>query len=383
MATDDGYSYPDSLDSDYRHTEPVRRYDTYDPVRVKENRRNTARRYPRASETRRADEPIPDFVGSSAAAHAVREKIERYAAVDAPVLVVGETGVGKELVAKQLHALSARRAGPMIAVNAAAIPDTLASSELFGHKKGAFTGAVADRKGVFESAIGGSLFLDEIGDLPLDIQTHLLRVLETRQITPVGSCAPVNIDCRLICATNADLRKEAGAKRFRRDLLYRIDVLTIEIPPLRERGDDVIEIAGVIIEANIAAGYKPASLTPKAAEKLKNYYFPGNVRELRNVLTRALVHADDGRILPENIEFNTHGDHPNGRIKVSDAKKLVSKYLIVKALSISNGNVSKAATLTGGSRDAIYAVAKEIEGQNLAEVFGVLKAESNALFEEL
>ncbi len=323
------------------------------------------------------------IVGSSPQARSLREQIKAYADDSAPVLISGETGTGKELVARELHRLSARYDQPFIALNMTAVPETLAAAEFFGHAKGAFTGAVAEREGVFAAANGGFLFLDEIGDTPLCIQAQLLRVLDNGVVTKIGARKETKVDFRLIAATNVDLQKSASEGRFRRDLYYRINVLVIETPPLRSRGDDVIEIAESMIRRHCNADYRRAVITPRAADKLKSHHYPGNVRELSNVLARALVHAKGGRILPEHITFNNAAENPANRppFDIAAAKDLIGKFLLLKALKLTNGNVSRAAEISGRSRGTVHALKRELENGDVASEYEAAFMQLRALIE--
>lgn len=310
------------------------------------------------------------IIGSSKQACALREEIKAFARNSAPVLIIGETGVGKELIARELHRWSERRDAPFVAVNAGAIPEALASSELFGHRKGAFTGAIADQTGAIATADGGVLFLDEIGDMPLEIQAHLLRVLDDGLVTKVGARKPTPVDFRLIAATNVDLKSNVEKGRFRRDLFHRIDVLAINVPPLRDRGDDVIEIGEAIVRSFPEKELRRAIITPKAAECLKAYSFPGNVRELRNVLTRAAVRAFGGKILPEHITFSEAGRSGDAiGFDIPKAQDLMARFLVMKALLATDGNVTKAAKLTGRGRSTIHEIKKQLNGDEIASQF--------------
>lgn len=325
------------------------------------------------------------IIGSSPQAKALRETIGLYARDDAPVLIAGETGVGKELVARQVHALSPRRGKPFKAVNAGAIPESLAAGELFGHAKGAFTGAVAERAGAFASADSGTLFLDEISELPLELQSYFLRVLEDGKVQKLGGAGTQDVDFRLVSATNIDLRKLTAAGRFRLDLYYRINVLFIDVPPLRERGDDVVEIAESMIATHPNPVYRRKKLTPNAADTLKRHAFPGNVRELRNVVLRALVHARQDVIYPEHIVFDSAGSSAafDGAniFSVTDAKNLINRVMILKALNSTDGNVSKAAELTGRSRSSVHSLKREIAGGDILAEYKTACAQMKALLD--
>ena len=322
------------------------------------------------------------IIGSSKPAEQLRERIRLYATDDAPVLIIGETGVGKELVARQLHELGPRNDQNFIPLNIGAVPESLSASELFGHKKGAFTGAHADHDGAFLSANHGSLFLDEIGDTPSSIQAQLLRVLDDGMVTRLGERTPQKVDLRLIAATHVNLNQAVKDNQFRQDLFYRINVLVIEVPPLRDRGDDVIEIAEAMIASHPNEAHRNKRLTPNAVAKLMAHPFPGNVRELRNVLMRALVHAHGPRILEEHITFM--GNHCTGLrnddcLNVSDAKELISRFLMIKALKLADGNISKAAKLSGRSRGTIHTLKNQLNGEDLTSVYKSACAQLKAL----
>ena len=233
------------------------------------------------------------MIGASAPMQAVFELIARSAKAQVPVLVHGETGTGKELVARALHDASPRAGKPFLAENCAAVPANLLESELFGHVKGAFTGAIATRKGTFVSADKGTVFLDEIGDMPLEMQAKLLRVLQDGEVRAVGSNAVQKVDVRLVAATNKDLPAMCSRGEFREDLYYRLNVVTIELPPLRERPGDVAHIARFLIQRLSGELGRELELEPGALELLEAWSWPGNVRELENELRRAAVFADD------------------------------------------------------------------------------------------
>ncbi|HED66867.1 MAG TPA: sigma-54-dependent Fis family transcriptional regulator [Planctomycetes bacterium] len=241
------------------------------------------------------------MVGESEAMQRVYSLIERVAPSDVPVLVYGETGTGKELVARALHQRSPRAKGPLLALNCAAVSPNLIESELFGHKRGSFTGAVSDRDGHFVAASGGTLFLDEIGDMPLDMQAKLLRALEERVVRPVGSAKSIPVDIRLVAATNRDLAELVEENTFRSDLYYRLNVVTIQLPALRERAGDVALLARFLLgRVSREVAGAPRSLSPEALELLETYPWPGNVRQLENELRRAAA-LSDGVIGPEDL----------------------------------------------------------------------------------
>ena len=245
----------------------------------------------------RSEHDFGSVIGESPAVTRVLRDVGNVAATDASVLITGETGTGKELFARAIHEASRRRDKPLITVNCAAVPANLIESEFFGHERGAFTGATQRRQGRFELADGGTIFLDEVGDLPLDLQGKLLRVLQEGTFEPVGSSRTRRVDVRVLSATNRDLGRAAAEGRFREDLYYRLNVFPIRLPPLRERGDDVVLIAESFARTLAGKlGRPPAALTAQDVEALRAYSWPGNVRELRNVIERALITARDGRL---------------------------------------------------------------------------------------
>jgi len=244
-----------------------------------------------------------EIVGRSYAIRALIEKIERVGPTPARVLIAGENGTGKELVARALHRLSARANGPFIEVNCAAIPGELIESELFGHVKGSFTGAVADRAGKFEQAHGGTLFLDEVGDMSLAAQAKVLRVLEDGVVTRIGGAKPIAVDVRVVAATNKDLPTEIPAGRFREDLYYRLNVVPIVVPPLRDRREDIPSLVAHFVGLlSTHGGMTPRVITPEAIERLAGFEWPGNVRELRNTVERLLILAMGARVTVADVE---------------------------------------------------------------------------------
>ena len=240
-----------------------------------------------------------EFVGESPVMKKVYSLIERVAATDATVLIHGESGTGKELVARAIHAGGESASRTFVAVNCGAIPENLIESELFGHKKGSFTGADGDHIGLFRQAEGGTIFLDEIGELPLQMQTKLLRALQEKRVRPVGSATDIPINCRVISATNRNLKEEVRQNRFREDLFYRLNVIAISLPPLRERREDIPLLVKVILKKLSKSGQTPV-LPPTSVQALMNYSYPGNVRELENILERAIVLGGQA-ILPEHL----------------------------------------------------------------------------------
>lgn len=254
---------------------------------------------------------VDDMIGRSAAMRELFEKIRLVADTNSTVLVIGESGTGKELVARSLHMNGARRHKPFLPVNCAAIPDALIESELFGHEKGAFTGAVEARKGLFQAAEGGTLFIDEIGEMPLGLQSKLLRALENKKIRPVGGTREVPVDVRLIAATNRDLDEIVKRREFREDLYYRLKVVELRLPPLRERRDDIPLLVRFFIDQLAGEHKRPVrEITPAALDALREYDWPGNVRELRNALEGIIVLS-----MREQIELSDLPDHLRHREK--------------------------------------------------------------------
>jgi sigma-54 dependent transcriptional regulator len=269
----------------------------------------------------RRDRPIAEeiraraLVVEDARSREILGDVRRIAPTDATVLIVGETGTGKELVARHLHDRSARARGPFVAVNCGALSESLVNSELFGHEKGAFTGATSSKVGWFEAAAGGTLFLDEVGDLSLAVQAKLLRVLQEREVVRVGSVHARSIDVRLVAATNIDLHAEMSARRFREDLYFRLSVMVLSMPALRERPGDVLPLAEHFLRVH-NLGTVP-SLTAAAVRRLEEHSWPGNVRELENVMRRAAVTCQNGRVDDHDLKF--HGSVPAASPQASPA----------------------------------------------------------------
>ena len=252
-----------------------------------------------------------DIIGSCDALREIFRKLDKVAATDISVLITGETGTGKELIARELHRRSQRKAGPFIAINCGAIPEALLESELFGHVKGAFTGAVATRPGRFQSANGGTLFLDEIGEMPPSLQVKILRALQERTATKVGDNRPDTLDVRVVTATNRDLEAEMKAGRFREDLFYRINVVGLHLPPLRERGDDAIMLARYFLGRAVRElSSKVKGFSPQALVAIKRFRWPGNIRQLENRIKKAVVLADRPLVGPEDLELRPESLDP-------------------------------------------------------------------------
>jgi DNA-binding NtrC family response regulator len=299
----------------------------------------------------------PVIIGEAAVMKQVSQAIQRAAGTDTTVLLEGESGTGKELFARAVHALSARASGPFVAINCAAIPDTLLEAELFGYEKGAFTGAVQRKLGKFEVANGGTLFLDEIGELPLALQGKILRALEERTFERLGSTSSVRVDVRVVVATNRVLKQAVAARQFREDLYFRLSVFPITIPPLRDRPDDIPILARHFIERGCRElGKGSLALAPSALEALLAYQWPGNVRELQNCLERAVILADGATIHPAHLSLATeiHLLTPASPIAnldfsgtladvMSRATEVVEREAIARALEDTNGDAARAA----------------------------------------
>ncbi|MDP4284186.1 MAG: sigma-54 dependent transcriptional regulator [Bacteroidota bacterium] len=297
-----------------------------------------------------------ELLGSSEVMKDIFYKIEKIAPTDANILILGENGTGKDLIAKAIQQNSLRAQKSFVKVDLGALTESLFESELFGHKKGSFTGAVDDREGRFESANGGTLFLDEIGNISLQQQAKLLSILQNRQVIRLGSNEPINIDIRLICATNLPLSELANENRFRKDLIYRINTVEIVVPPLRKREDDIIllakHFAGIYAEKYLKS---PPVLDLKAIEKLKQYPFPGNVRELQYTMERAVIMADGEGLTSSDLIFSPiESSAVSGALPVDLNLNAVEKNTILRVIEKHNGNISRAAKELGLTRTALY-----------------------------
>ncbi|MEJ2492935.1 MAG: sigma-54 dependent transcriptional regulator [Ignavibacteriaceae bacterium] len=302
------------------------------------------------------DQRYHELVGTSPAMQNVFNTITKVAGTDANVLILGENGTGKELVARALHKQSKRANEVFISVDMGAITSTLFESELFGHVKGAFTDAKEDRAGRFEVASGGTIFLDEIGNLPPELQAKLLTVLQNRQVARVGSNKYKEIDIRLICATNTQIRKSVAEKKFRQDLLYRINTVEIQLPPLRERTEDILLLAEYFLSIYKKRYNKPGlQLGPLTIKKLENYDWPGNVRELQHSIERSIILSDSDVLQPSDFMLRPLEELDEQKV-VFDNYNLdeVEKTIIQKVLSNNDGNISKAAKELGLTRTSLY-----------------------------
>jgi Nif-specific regulatory protein len=309
-------------------------------------------------ETLRISAPI---IGNSAALKQVNNMVNRVASSNATVLLLGETGTGKEITARQIHAASPRSDRPFIAINCAALPETLLESELFGHEKGAFTGAHAEKMGRFELADGGTIFLDEIGDIAMSIQVKLLRVLQEKEFVRLGGTRTISTDVRIIAATNRDLREAMEKQTFREDLYYRLNVFPISLPPLRQRREDIpLLVDHFIALASTQLGCPRPKVSDDAMALLASYHWPGNIRELQNVVERSVLLTDGQPLAPSHLPREIVGEEPlpEGN-KAESSLWGYEKALIVKALRENGWNQSKAARSLGISRDNLrYRVKK-------------------------
>jgi two-component system nitrogen regulation response regulator NtrX len=309
------------------------------------------------------------MVGESPAMRHLREQVAMAAPTNGRVLILGENGTGKELVARTVHELSRRRGGPFVEVNCAAIPEELIESELFGHARGAFTGAVADKPGRFEQANGGTIFLDEIGDMSLKTQAKVLRVLQEQVMERVGGTQRIKVDVRVLAATNKDLTAEIRDGRFREDLYFRLNVIPIFVPPLRDRPEDIPLLADHFM-ALLAAEYgkRPKRLAPEALARLQQYAWPGNVRELRNTVERLIIMVAGDTITAQDLGFLGRDDGgaigwgeappgggpPGGTGRLAEARDQFEKDFILRALAASSGNMSRTAEMLGVERSNLY-----------------------------
>ncbi len=301
------------------------------------------------------DQPFTDFIGNSPEMMLVFNTIKKVAATDANILILGENGTGKELVARALYRNSHRRDEVFISVDLGSIAETLFESELFGHEKGAFTDARQMKQGRFEIASGGSLFLDEIGNLTPQMQTKLLTIIERREVTRVGSNKPIPIDVRLICATNNNIHRDVDEGRFRQDLLYRINTVEIHLPPLRERSGDLLLLTDHFIKI-YARKYKKnvKGLLSSSLKKLQQYHWPGNVRELQHSIERAVIMADGDMMTPEDFILSST-QKKSGELEINNYNlDEIEKTIIQKVLKQHQGNISQAAQDLGLTRTSLY-----------------------------
>jgi two-component system response regulator AtoC len=330
-------------------------------LRKAEERETLRRENKQLREEIRREHKFDEILAKSAPMMEIFRTITKIADYKTTVLVIGESGVGKELVARAIHRRSSRAAGPFVAINCGAIPENLLESELFGHKKGAFTDATSDRRGLFEEATGGTLFLDEIGELPLALQVKLLRVLQEETIRRLGDVKDMKIDVRIIAATHRDLQSEVKAGRFREDLYYRLNVLPLVIPPLRDRKEDVpLLIDHFLARNNVRLGTSISGLDAEARKALVDYAWPGNVRELENTIERAMVLADSELLhvqdLPERVREArdpVQMQLATGELSIKKTTRIIEEVLIRRALQKTKGNRTRAAEVLEISHRAL------------------------------
>jgi two-component system response regulator GlrR len=301
------------------------------------------------------------IITRSGAMEALFEQAARAARSDSSVLVVGHSGTGKELVARAIHRASQRRAGPFVAINCTAVPETLLESELFGHSKGSFTGADRGRMGLLQASDGGTLFLDEIGDMPLGFQARLLRALEEREIRPVGTTTPIKVDIRVISATHRDLRRAVEAGEFREDLYYRLNVIMLEVPPLSERREDIPLLVRHFIGQMNERGFEHVTgFSAEAMERLMSAPWPGNVRQLRNVVERCAVLCSSA-VIPATLADKALEGTSGELLSLSEARDRFEREYLLHMLQMTEGNVSQAARLADRNRSDFYKLLRKHE----------------------
>jgi two-component system response regulator AtoC len=304
-----------------------------------------------------ADVDFTDCIGESDAMRDIKALVHRIAPTPSTVLITGESGTGKEVIARMIHQYSPRAEKPFVAINIGGVPETLLESELFGHEKGAFTGAVSRKTGLFETATSGTLFLDEIGEMPLHLQIKLLRVLQEREIQPLGSTKSIPIDVRILTATNKQLEEQIRQGLFREDLYYRLNIIQIALPPLRDRRDDIPLLAGHFIKkCNERIGKMVQKIHPKALVALQRYTFPGNVRELENIIERAMVFAQTDTLTLHNLGMENADLRPAPK---GGTLEELQKQAIVEALQRWEGNRTRAADELGINRKTLLNKIKE------------------------
>lgn len=310
---------------------------------------------------RLSDDTFEFMIGTSQVMQDIFSMIRKIATTDAPVLIIGESGTGKELVARAIHQQGLRVTGPFIPINCSAIPENLIESELFGHEKGTFTGAHAQRKGRFEMAEGGTLFLDEIGELPTMLQVKLLRFLQEKTIERIGGRQQIEVDARVLAATNRNLEEAIKNGSFREDLYYRLNVIRINLPPLRDRQTDILLLAKTFLDRYCQEHRKKIKgFSEKALNAIEGYAWPGNVRELENRVKRAVIMSDGKKISLEDLEMESL-DIETKSMTLKDAREDVEKKLIIKAIARNDNNLSKAAADLGISRPTLYDMMDKLE----------------------
>lgn len=319
----------------------------------------------RRLQTQRNSESLPGVIAVSPKMLEVCRNVRKFAATDISALIMGESGTGKELIAGALHQLGNRSAGPFIAINCAAIPEALLESELFGHEKGAFTGALKTTIGRIEQAMGGTLFLDEIGDMPLPLQAKLLRFLEQRTIERVGGRNEIAVDVRIVSATNQDLVAGQTAGNFREDLYYRLAETVFDIPPLRNRDEDCLLIARhALAEQAKARGRQVPEFTKEALGAILAYAWPGNVRELQNKVRQAGILAEGRFVTAADLVLDPAADQETRPLTIKESRLLADRRTVVRAMSEANGNVAKAARILDVSRPTLYQMLQEFDLKN-------------------
>ncbi|HQC71667.1 MAG TPA: PEP-CTERM-box response regulator transcription factor [Candidatus Competibacteraceae bacterium] len=300
--------------------------------------------------------PLRGVITGSAAMLKICRNIEKIAPTNANVLLLGESGTGKELLARALHELSPRSRNSFVAINCAAIPDALLESELFGYEKGAFTGAAKQTRGKIEYASGGTLMLDEVGDLPMALQAKLLRFLQERVIERIGGREPIPVDVRVVCATHRDLSALIAGGQFREDLYYRISEITVPIPPLRERAGDVVLVARALLNLfGREQGKSRLNLSADALRALESHRWPGNVRELENRIKRAVVMSESDQISARDLELDSDGTM-EPQLNLRQVREHAERHAVQQAMSYADGNISRAADLLGITRPTLYAL---------------------------
>ena len=317
--------------------------------------------YRELQQSQRSD-VFEDMLGTSPQMQAVFAFIRKVAGTNAPVLLLGESGTGKEMAAAAIHRRSARKDGPFVAINCNAIPENLLESELFGHEKGAFTGAHIQRKGMMETASGGTLFLDEIGELPPAIQVKLLRFLQEQRFQRVGGRQEIQIDTRLVAATNADLKQLIDSGKFREDLYFRLAVVTIRLLPLRERGEDIVFLAREFLQRYAAqSGRTKLVFAPDALRAMSHYSWPGNVLELQNRVKRAVIMASGSRLSRRDLELDQDQDvASSSAATLKQAREHVEREMIEQALKKNSGKITSAAADLGISRPTLYELMEKL-----------------------
>jgi two-component system NtrC family response regulator len=312
---------------------------------------------------------LEGIVAASPAMLKVHRLIEKVAPTQATVLLLGESGTGKECLARALHALSARAGKPMVAINCAAIPETLLESELFGYERGAFTGAVRQSIGRIEGADGGTLFLDEIGDMPLPLQGKLLRFLQERVIERIGGREQISIDVRIVAATNRDLESAMKQGAFREDLYYRISEMVVAIPALRERDSDALLIANFFLkQASQRHGRGPLRFTPEAVRSIEQHPWPGNVRELENRISRSVIMAEGKNVTAADLGFAAPSEQGSAMLTLREVRRRAVAQAVQRALALSGGRVSVAAKMLGITRPTLYDLMDEMAIRRSSEI---------------